>query len=56
MSEQTDKSTKEGEVFKDSLGQENPAEDLQRKTIKEKEELDKKAAADAEKRSESQED
>jgi hypothetical protein len=40
---------KEGEGYKDSLGQENPAQDLQKKTITEVGEINKKAAADAEK-------
>lgn len=49
MSEHTHKGTKEAEGYKDSLGQENPAQDLQKKTIVEVGELNKKAAADAEK-------
>ncbi len=38
----------------DSLGQENPAEDLQRKTIEETEKRQKEAEVDAEKSSESE--
>ena len=47
MSEHTDKSTKEGEDYKDSLGQANPAQDLQKEKIKEVGEFNKKAAEDA---------
>jgi hypothetical protein len=49
MSEQTTKEGEAGEEFKDSLGQANPAQDLQKKTIKEVGEINKKAAEDAEK-------
>jgi hypothetical protein len=41
--------TKEGEEYKDSLGQANPAQDLQKKTITEVGEINKKAEKDAEK-------
>lgn len=55
MSEPT---TKEGDVFKDSLGQENPAQDLQKKTIEEVKaynEKKEKEAKDAEKGAEPKE-
>ena len=57
MSEKTDKSTKEGEEYRDSLGQANPAQDLQKKTIKDAADIAKereKAAKDAEKGKESE--
>jgi hypothetical protein len=56
MSEKTDKGTKEGE-YRDSLGQANPAQDLQKETIKKAGEMAKereKAAKDAEKGKESE--
>ena len=44
-----EKTVEEPDKYKDSLGQENPAHELQLKTIKEVGEINKKAAEDAEK-------
>lgn len=57
MSEKTDKDAKKGDEYRDSLGQANPAQDLQKETIKlaaDRAKEREKAEKDAEKGKESE--